>query len=67
MICESYYDANAGIRLPKILANVRSIFRYPPKMIPGCHITIHTSAKTDKDARLLLSAMGIPFYGKMVD
>ncbi|PIG83632.1 mitochondrial 54S ribosomal protein YmL7/YmL5 [Aspergillus arachidicola] len=40
---------------------------YPPKMIPGCHITIHTSAKTDKDARLLLSAMGIPFYGKMVD
>ncbi|KAE8382050.1 ribosomal protein L5 domain-containing protein [Aspergillus bertholletiae] len=40
---------------------------YPPKMIPGCHITIHTSAKTDKDARLLLSAMGIPFYGKMVN
>ncbi|KAL3465807.1 ribosomal protein L5 domain-containing protein [Aspergillus heterothallicus] len=40
---------------------------YPPKMIPGCHITIHTTARTDKDARLLLSAMGIPFYGKIVD
>ncbi|KAE8355502.1 ribosomal protein L5 domain-containing protein [Aspergillus coremiiformis] len=40
---------------------------YPPKMIPGCHITVHTSAKTDKDARLLLSAMGIPFYGKIVN
>ncbi|KAJ5146305.1 uncharacterized protein N7515_000869 [Penicillium bovifimosum] len=40
---------------------------YPPKMIPGCHITLHTTAKTDKDARLLLSAMGIPFYGKIVN
>ncbi|KAJ5099772.1 hypothetical protein N7532_006773 [Penicillium argentinense] len=39
---------------------------YPPKMIPGCHITLHTTAKADKDARLLLSAMGIPFYGKIV-
>ncbi|KAJ5906544.1 uncharacterized protein N7473_003460 [Penicillium subrubescens] len=39
---------------------------YPPKMIPGCHITLHTTAKSDKDARLLLSAMGIPFYGKIV-
>ncbi|OAX80555.1 hypothetical protein ACJ72_05108 [Emergomyces africanus] len=40
---------------------------YPPAMIPGCHITVHTTAKTDKDARLLLNAMGIPFYGKYVD
>ncbi|KAJ5345326.1 hypothetical protein N7452_003330 [Penicillium brevicompactum] len=39
----------------------------PPKMIPGCHITLHTSAKTDKDARLLLSALGLPFYGKIVN
>jgi large subunit ribosomal protein L5 len=35
-------------------------------MIPGCHITLHTTAKADKDARLLLSAMGIPFHGKIV-
>ncbi|OJD24891.1 hypothetical protein ACJ73_03746 [Blastomyces percursus] len=40
---------------------------YPPAMIPGCHITIHTTAKTDKDARLLLNAMGIQFYGKYVN
>lgn len=40
---------------------------YPTKMIPGCHITIHTSATTDRDARMLLEAIGIPFYGKLVD
>jgi len=36
-------------------------------MIPGCHITIQTSAKTDKEARLLLMSMGLPFYGELVD
>lgn len=41
--------------------------RYPVKMIPGCHITLHTTATTDKDARLLLSALGIPFHGKFVN
>jgi len=41
--------------------------RYPPKMIPGCHVMIHTSANTDRDARLLLGQIGIPFYGKRVD
>ncbi|KAI9721328.1 MAG: hypothetical protein M1828_005188 [Chrysothrix sp. TS-e1954] len=40
---------------------------YPPKMIPGCHITLKTSARSDKHARLLLSALGVPFYGKMVN
>ncbi|KAL4942641.1 hypothetical protein BDV06DRAFT_191710 [Aspergillus oleicola] len=40
---------------------------YPPKMIPGCHITFHTTATTDKDARLLLSALGVPFHGKLID
>ncbi|KAJ9643104.1 54S ribosomal protein L7, mitochondrial [Coniosporium tulheliwenetii] len=40
---------------------------YPPKMIPGCHVTVHTSATNDRDARLLLSSIGIPFYGKLVD
>jgi len=40
---------------------------YPPKMIPGCHITIHTDATNNKDARLLLQAIGIPFYGKLND
>ncbi|KAF2093907.1 ribosomal protein L5 [Rhizodiscina lignyota] len=40
---------------------------YPPKMIPGCHVTVQTSAVTDRDARLLLSSIGVPFYGKLVD
>ena len=40
---------------------------YPPHMIPGCHITIHTSATNDADARILLKSLGIPFYGKYVD
>ncbi|KAK3107995.1 54S ribosomal protein L7, mitochondrial [Teratosphaeriaceae sp. CCFEE 6253] len=40
---------------------------YPPKMIPGCHIMIHTTATTDQDARLLLTQVGIPFYGKLIN
>ncbi|KAK6437872.1 54S ribosomal protein L7, mitochondrial [Oleoguttula sp. CCFEE 5521] len=40
---------------------------YPPKMIPGIHVTVHTTATTDYDARLLLGAMGIPFYGKFIN
>ncbi|KAK5097664.1 54S ribosomal protein L7, mitochondrial [Exophiala xenobiotica] len=40
---------------------------YPPKMIPGLHVTVHTTARADKDARLLLEALGVPFYGKIVD
>lgn len=40
---------------------------YPPKLIPGMHVTLHTTARADKDARLLLQAFGIPFYGKVVD
>ncbi|KAK2766010.1 hypothetical protein FQN54_007525 [Arachnomyces sp. PD_36] len=40
---------------------------YPPRMIPGCHITVHTTGRADKDARLLLNSLGVPFYGKNVD
>ncbi|EMC96924.1 hypothetical protein BAUCODRAFT_121465 [Baudoinia panamericana UAMH 10762] len=40
---------------------------YPPKMIPGCHIFIHTSASTDRDARVLLTQIGVPFYGKLIN
>ncbi|KAJ4366854.1 54S ribosomal protein L7, mitochondrial [Neocucurbitaria cava] len=40
---------------------------YPPKMIPGCHITIVTDATSNKEARLLLQAIGLPFYGKLND
>ena len=49
---------------PEIEVNYDS---YPPKMIPGCNITIKTSATNDRDARLLLMALGIPFHGKQVN
>ncbi|TKX25498.1 ribosomal L5P family protein [Elsinoe australis] len=49
---------------PEIEVNYDS---YPPKMIPGCHITLHTTARNDRDARLLLAACGIPFYGKLIN
>jgi large subunit ribosomal protein L5 len=49
---------------PEIEVNYDS---YPPKMIPGIHVHIHTTAPVDKDARLLLQQIGIPFYGRIVD
>ena len=58
------FDPEVVALFPEIEVNYDM---YPPKMIPGCHITIHTTADTDKDARLLLSSMGIPFWGKQVD
>jgi len=36
-------------------------------MLPGIDIMVCTSATNDKDARLLLSAMGVPFHGKHVN
>jgi len=47
--------------------NVLTVDRYPPKMIPGCHVVIHTTAKDDRDARLLLTQVGIPFYGRLIN
>ncbi|KAL9055159.1 MAG: hypothetical protein Q9162_003737 [Coniocarpon cinnabarinum] len=49
---------------PEIEVNYDS---YPPKMIPGCNVTVKTSATNDRDARLLLMCLGIPFHGKMVN
>ncbi|KAI3324981.1 ribosomal protein L5 [Xylariaceae sp. AK1471] len=40
---------------------------YPSKMIPGCRIVLETTAKSDRHARILCKALGIPFYGKIVD
>ncbi|KAI4243750.1 MAG: hypothetical protein L6R40_003363 [Gallowayella cf. fulva] len=40
---------------------------YPPKMIPGIDVMVCTTATNDRDARVLLSSMGIPFYGKHVN
>ncbi|KAB8349570.1 hypothetical protein FH972_023594 [Carpinus fangiana] len=49
---------------PEIEVNYDS---YPAKLIPGCHIIIKTSARTDREARLLLTTLGLPFYGKFVN
>ncbi|KAF9631320.1 putative 50s ribosomal subunit l7 protein [Lasiodiplodia theobromae] len=54
--------ADAVAMYPEIEVNFDM---YPPKMIPGCHIIVKTSATTDREARLLLNAIGIPFYGKL--
>ncbi|KAK3378033.1 ribosomal protein L5 domain-containing protein [Podospora didyma] len=37
---------------------------YPAKMMPGCKIFIKTTATSDRQAQLLLSSMGVPFYGR---
>jgi len=36
-------------------------------MIPGIHVIVHTSATNDQDARMLLSSVGIPFFGKLIN
>lgn len=40
---------------------------YPGKMLPGFRVFVETSAKSDRHARLLLQAFGIPFHGEMRD
>ena len=43
------------------------VYRYPPKMIPAVDVIVHTTATNDRDARMLLSGLGIPFHGKHVN
>ena len=50
----------------RMLMNI-TLGRYPPKMIPAVDIVVCTTATNDRDARLLLSSMGVPFYGKHVN
>lgn len=38
---------------------------YPAKLMPGCNIFIHTTGTSDRHGRLLLQALGFPFYGKI--
>lgn len=38
---------------------------YPSRMMPGCHIFIKTTGTSDRQGRLLLEALGFPFYGKV--
>lgn len=39
---------------------------YPARMIPGLRIFVETTATSDRQARLLLGAFGLPFYGELV-
>lgn len=34
---------------------------YPQKTIPGCHFVLETTATSDRQAQLLLRALGVPF------
>jgi Ribosomal protein L5 len=36
-------------------------------MLPGCRVFVKTTATSDRQARLLLQAMGLPFTGKIRD
>ncbi|CAM1508313.1 Fc.00g051610.m01.CDS01 [Cosmosporella sp. VM-42] len=38
---------------------------YPARLMPGCHIFIKTTGTSDRQGRLLLEALGFPFYGKV--
>lgn len=58
------FSREGAILFPEVEVNYDM---YPPKLIPGFHVTIKTTATSDRHARLLLSAMGVPFYGKLVD
>ncbi|KAI0379884.1 54S ribosomal protein L7 [Hypomontagnella monticulosa] len=58
------FDSQTMMYFPEIEANYSL---YPSKMISGCRITLETTAKSDRHARLLCMSLGIPFYGKLVD
>lgn len=32
-------------------------------MIPGCRVNVQTTAKSNRHARLLMQALGVPFDG----
>ncbi|KAH7033126.1 ribosomal L5P family protein [Microdochium trichocladiopsis] len=52
------------MHFPEVEANYGM---YPAKMIPGFRIILETTATSDRHARLLCQAIGVPFYGKVVD
>ncbi|KAH6892225.1 ribosomal protein L5 domain-containing protein [Thelonectria olida] len=37
---------------------------YPARLMPGCDIFIKTTGTSDRQARLLMQALGFPFHGK---
>ena len=49
---------------PEIAVNYDS---YPPEMMPGMSVVLHTSATNNRDGRLLLSSLGLPFQSGGTD
>ncbi|KAF3935520.1 hypothetical protein ABW19_dt0201241 [Dactylella cylindrospora] len=58
------FDPEIVAQFPEVEVNYDM---YPAKMIPGAHIICKTTATNDRDARMLLQAFGVPFYGTMED
>ncbi|KAI1663067.1 ribosomal protein L5 [Daldinia decipiens] len=58
------FEPQDMLYFPEIEANYSL---YPSKMISGCRMTLETTAKSDRHARILCMSLGIPFYGKLVD
>ncbi|KAK4224855.1 ribosomal protein L5 domain-containing protein [Podospora fimiseda] len=47
---------------PEVEANYQM---YAPRMIPGCRVFVKTTATSDRQARLLMQTLGVPFYGEV--
>jgi len=58
------FGRDGAILFPEVEINYDM---YPPKMIPGFHVTVKTTATSDRHARLLLKSLGVPFYGKLIN
>ncbi|TQS35711.1 hypothetical protein Golomagni_03860 [Golovinomyces magnicellulatus] len=56
------FSPEGVILFPEVQVNYDQM--YPPKMIPGFHVLVKTTATSDRQARLLLSGLGVPFYSK---
>jgi large subunit ribosomal protein L5 len=63
---EINYDVSSSY-VSQIVYSTNGMQMYPPRMITGFHVLCKTTATSDRHARLLLSALGVPFYGKYVD
>ncbi|KAK3328394.1 ribosomal protein L5 domain-containing protein [Cercophora scortea] len=55
-------DAQDMTLFPEIEVNYDM---YPSKMLTGCRVFVKTTATSDRQARLLLQSMGVPFYGQI--
>ncbi|KAI2470330.1 54S ribosomal protein L7 [Annulohypoxylon bovei var. microspora] len=58
------FESQDVMYFPEVEANYSL---YPSKMISGCYVTLETTAKSDRHARILCKSIGIPFDGELVD